>query len=215
MVLIDLAARRRERTGKMARVFFADTLRLFPETYAFLEEVERHYGFRIERLVPDPLRLARMIAQHGEDLFFHTKAKQEYCCKIRKVEPVERLLGTLACWISGTRRDQSPARAATPKAEWIEWEGRRILKVSPLADWTEKETRDYLQAHGVPIHPLLDRGYPSLGCVVCTTPTLPGEAKRAGRWRWWNARAGEDAKECGIHLISTPGERSDSSPLPH
>lgn len=199
-VLLDLAGRRRQKTGKSTRVFTADTLRLLPETYPFLEEVERRYGIRVERLPPDPARLSKMLEQHGEFLFFETKAKQEFCCRIRKVEPVERVMATLDCWIAGNRRDQSPARAHTPKAEWVEWNGRKILKVCPLADWDEARVRDYIAAHNALHHPLLDRGYPSLGCRICTTSVLPGEGKRAGRWRWWNARAGDDAKECGIHL---------------
>lgn len=202
-VLIDMAARWRDRTGRPGseiRIFVADTLRLFPETYSLMEEIERRYGISIERATPDPAKLSKMLRDHGELLFFETKAKQEFCCHLRKVEPVDRVMGELDCWIAGVRRDQSPVRAGQAKAEEVDFQGRKILKLCPLADWTQERVRAYIAEHRVPFHPLVDKGFPSIGCRICTTPVLPGEAKRAGRWRWWNTRPGDDAKECGLHL---------------
>lgn len=196
-VMIDLASR----LGLPFRVATIDTLRLHAETYDFIRLVERRYGLRVERFEPDAERVRRMVDQHGEFLFFDSKEKQEYCCRVRKVEPNERILATLDVWITGLRRDQSSFRAANVrKAETIESDGRAILKVAPLADWTEADLRAYAKEHDVPVHPLHDRGYVSIGCVICTTPVRPGEDPRAGRWRWQNALAADAKKECGIHL---------------
>ncbi|CAI8030623.1 Phosphoadenosine phosphosulfate reductase [Geodia barretti] len=183
-----------------------DTLRLFPETYEFFDHIEAHYNIRIERITPEPEAVDRMVANHGEFLFFDSKQKQEYCCNIRKVEPMQRLLDTLDVWFSGLRRDQSSNRQSTPKAEIIEHKGRSILKVNPLADWPEARIWEYIHKHDIPVNPLMEpqkygQYYESLGCVICTTPILPGEPKRAGRWRWQNAPSSdeENKKECGIH----------------
>ncbi|MDX9974383.1 MAG: phosphoadenylyl-sulfate reductase [FCB group bacterium] len=194
-VTIDLAAR----AGLNLRVLTIDTLRLPPETYEVIEAVERRYGIRVERFQPDPERLRRMVEQHGEYLFFDSKPKQEYCCSIRKVEPNGRALATLDLWITGLRRDQSSFRKEVPKATVVNQGGREIVKLSPLADWGEQGIWDHIRANDVPYNRLYDQGYTSIGCVICTTPTRSGEDKRAGRWRWFN-QAGEDKKECGIHI---------------
>lgn len=198
-VLVDLAAK----AGIPFRVFLIDTLRLHPESYELIEKVEAKYGIRIERYTPNPDRLAKMIRQHGEYLFFDTKAKQEYCCQVRKVEPNEEAVATLDAWITGLRRDQSEARATTPRVSFTMRNGRELLRLAPLADWTEDRVREYIQANGVPSHPLFDRGYDSIGCIICTTPVMEHEPKRAGRWRWFNHL--EDNKECGIHLEKGTG----------
>ncbi len=206
-VLIDLAVR----AGVRPRVFTIDTLRLFPETYEFFDTIEKKYGIQVERLGPDPGKIKKMIAEHGEYLFFDSKEKQEFCCHLRKVEPNEKALDTLDVWLTGLRVDQSASRAKTAKKCEIVLHGnerRPILKVAPLIDWTEKRLRDYMAANGVPMHKLLNWNqdgwyYESLGCVVCTTPIGPHEARRAGRWRWFNAVEGDDDKECGIHNNKT------------
>lgn len=205
-VMIDMAVR----AGIKPRVFTLDTLRLFPESYQFFDELETRYGITIERMKPDPAKLEKMIAEHGEYLFFDTKAKQELCCQLRKVEPNERALDTLDVWFSGLRRDQSLSRADTPRAEMILHgeADRPILKVAPLVDWDEARLRAYIKEHDVPIHKLLQwqqEGwhYESLGCIICTTPIGPHESRRGGRWRWFNGVGdtgdAEDHKECGLH----------------
>ena len=112
------------------RVCTIDTGRLFPQTYDFLELAEDHYGIQIERVSADPDTINRMVTQHGEYLFFDSQAKQEYCCKIRKVNPQERLLDTLDVWFTGLRRDQSEFRQQVPKVQLIDHQQRTILKVS-------------------------------------------------------------------------------------
>ena len=207
MVLIHLAAE----NGLPFRVCTLDTLRLFPETYAFLNQVESRYGIEIEQIQPDPQEVQEMVAQHGEYLFFDSKAKQEYCCNIRKVRPMQRLLESLDVWITGLRRDQSESRKQLRKAEIISSATHPVLKVSPLMQWTADEVWQFVRENEIPVNPLLEADalghyYESIGCVICTTPIKPGEPNRAGRWRWQNAPAAsenadasENAKECGLH----------------
>ncbi len=181
------------------RVLTIDTLRLAEESYRHIKHVEARYGITVERFQPNPERLARMVTQHGEFLFFDSKPKQEHCCSVRKVEPNERALASLDVWFTGLRRDQSAFRATTKRAQWVERSGRHILKLAPLAAWSAEEVRTYMAANNVPLHPLYAQGYTSIGCVICTTPTRPQEATRAGRWRWFN-HLDQDSKECGIHI---------------
>lgn len=201
-VMIDMACQ----AGIKPRIFTLDTLRLFPETYAYFDTLEKHYGITIEHLKPDPQKISKMISQHGENLFFDGKEKQEYCCHLRKVEPQEKILETLDVWFTGLRKDQSESRSETKRFEIISTEAKKhpVLKIAPLLDLTEKDLRDYAEKNNVPIHPLLNWNqngwyYESLGCVICTTPIGPHEPRRAGRWRWFNALDKTDNKECGIH----------------
>ena len=194
---------------KSPRVYTNDTLRLFPETYAYFKTLEKFFKVKIERFAPPEQELARMLEQHGEFLFFDSKDKQEYCCRVRKVLPNLKALESLDVWVTGLRRDQSASRAQLPRLEMIEHQGsgpakRPILKVNPLAAWSEQQVTDYLKANRIPNHPLFEKKLPggwyfeSLGCVMCTTPIGPHEPRRAGRWRWFNAL--DDKKECGLHL---------------
>lgn len=181
------------------RVITVDTLRLHEETYGFIEQVEAHYGIRVERFEPDPERVAKMVGQHGEYLFFDSREKQEFCCSVRKVDPNQRALDSLDVWFTGLRRDQSNFRINVPKVSAIEQDGRPLIKVAPLADWTEEQLDRFMAENSVPVHPLYAQGYESIGCVICTTPIQPGEPRRAGRWRWFNHMEDGHKKECGLH----------------
>ncbi|NIA16272.1 MAG: phosphoadenylyl-sulfate reductase [Nitrospiraceae bacterium] len=194
-VMIDMA----HRVAPDMRILTIDTLRLHSETYELIEEVEARYGVQIERFQPDPERLEQMIGQHGEFLFFDNKVKQEYCCQVRKVEPNRRALETLDVWITGLRRDQSPARSNVARAEPVHRDDRELVRLCPLADWNEDQVNAYIAAHNVPMNKLYAEGYSSIGCEICSTPILPTEEKRAGRWRWFNQLEEEHSKECGIH----------------
>jgi len=203
VVMIDQAVR----SGIKPRIFTIDTQRLFKETYELFDEIEKRYDLKVERIRPDPVKIQKMVQEHGEHLFFDSKEKQELCCRLRKVEPNAKVLETLDVWMSGLRADQSKSRATTSRFEIILQNQRPILKVSPLVDWTEVMLRDYIQKHHVPVHKLLlwqkdGWYYESLGCVICTTPIGPNEPRRAGRWRWFNS---DDSKECGLH-VSHPDE---------
>jgi phosphoadenylyl-sulfate reductase (thioredoxin) len=195
-VMVDMACSR----GVPLRVLTVDTLRLHDETYQLMDAVEDRYGIRVERFKPDPQRVQQMVKRHGEYLFFDSREKQEFCCKIRKVEPNQRALETVDVWITGLRRSQSNFRGETPKASYVEQGDRRLLKLAPLADWSDEQVWEYIRERDVPYNPLYDQDYTSIGCIICTTPTKPGEDKRAGRWRWFNRSEDEDHKECGIHI---------------
>lgn len=202
MAQIHLAAE----AGLDIRVATLDTLRLHPETYEFIDRVEARYGFKVEIVKPDPDEVERMVGRFGEYLFFDSKEKQEYCCAVRKTRPNERLLKGLDCWVAGLRRDQSASRRdLVRKADLVlESDGarRKVLKLNPLADWSEGRLLDFVKKEDVLTHPLYAKGYPSFGCQVCATPIMPGEDKRAGRWRWFNSNeeANDANKECGLHV---------------
>ncbi len=181
------------------RVVTVDTLRLHRETYEVIDQIEQRYGIRVERFTPERTLLDEMIRTDGEFLFFDSKAKQEKCCYVRKVEPMRRVLETLDIWITGLRRDQNTTRAETPKAKWVSRNNRTILRLCPLADWTDDDVRQYIENRAVPHNPLYKKGYTSIGCEICSTPVLPHEPPRAGRWRWFNYLGECHTKECGIH----------------
>lgn len=194
-VIVDIALK----ISKDFRIFTVDTLRLHEETYKTISDVERKYGIKIEKFLPKEDKVKDMVDRFGEYLFFDSKARQEYCCEVRKVEPNNRALDTLDVWISGLRADQSESRKNNKKIEFIEKSGRKILKINPLFDWTEEKIRDYLKENNVPYNSLFDSGYDSIGCEICSTPLNDGEEPRSGRWRWQNLSE-KNNKECGIHL---------------
>ena len=195
-VMIDMASR----VAPEMRVITIDTLRLHPETYALMDEIEARYGLHIERFQPIPEHLDAMIEEHGEYLFFDSKTKQEYCCGVRKVDPNQRALATLDVWFTGLRRDQSEFRNAVPKVSRAHQPNdHSLLKIAPLAEWTEDDVDAYVAEHNAPKNVLYDQGYDSIGCVICTTPIRPHEEKRTGRWRWFNQFDQGGRKECGIH----------------
>lgn len=183
MVLLDMVARRAHSTP----VIFLDTGLLFPETYALAQEAARHYGIDIAVQHPT-VTLDAQNRAHGPRLYAHDPDR---CCAIRKVAPLAEALRPYGAWISGIRRDQSSTRAATEPVEWSA--KHNLLKISPLAFWSERDVWRYIHANHVPYNSLLDRGYPSLGCVPCTSQAGVDDP-RAGRW------AGTGKVECGIHL---------------
>lgn len=183
MVLLDMIARR----ALPIRVILLDTELLFPETYALVEAVERHYGITIERRRP-ALTLAEQEALHGPALYARDPDR---CCALRKVATLVETLRPYEAWVSGIRRGQTAHRAGTELLQWNVRHG--LLKLSPLAAWSERQVWDYIQAHAVPFNPLLSQGYPSLGCAPCTAPASSSDP-RAGRW------SGFAKTECGLHL---------------
>jgi phosphoadenosine phosphosulfate reductase len=201
MVVLDLA----RRLDPAVRVLTLDTGRLPEETYELIETVRARFGVQVELLTPDPAALAAMTAQHGPNLFRRDPALRRLCCQVRKVDPLGRALAGLDAWSTGLRRDGGPARAKTAKVESDPAHGG-IVKLNPLADWTREQVWAYARANQVPVHPLYEHGYTSIGCAPCTRAVLPGEDERAGRW-WWEA--GPD-KECGLHHAS-PSARFDQA----
>lgn len=190
VALIDMAVA----SGKPFSVFCLDTGRLHPETYRFIDRVRKHYGITIELFSPDPARLEPFVRQKG--LFSFYEDGHAECCGIRKVEPLRRALARYGGWATGQRRDQSPTRAEVPAIAWdTSHRAEGMLKVNPLAQWTQAQVWSYLRERDVPYNELHERGYISIGCEPCTRPTRPGEHERAGRW-WWEEAT---QRECGLH----------------
>jgi phosphoadenosine phosphosulfate reductase len=175
-------------------VFTIDTGLLFRETLELKRRLEKFFGITIESLVPE-LTLEAQAREIAPELW---KSNPDLCCTIRKVEPLQKKLGTIDAWITGLRRDQSKGRARTQVLELYEFDrlrGRNILKVNPLANWSREQVWDYIRVHGIPYNPLADRGFRSIGCFPCTTAVLEDQDDRAGRW------TGFEKKECGIHTF--------------
>jgi phosphoadenosine phosphosulfate reductase len=182
-------------------VFTVDTGRLPRETLQLVDELrERYPGLNLTVLRPELLQVERMTARHGENLFYEAVEKRLLCCNVRKVQPLTRHLAGLDAWITGLRRDQWASRTDIRKVE-IDHDHGAIVKLNPLAEWTEEEVWDYVRERGVPTHPLYERGYGSIGCDPCTRAVEPGAPARSGRW-WWEVNA---PKECGIHCAIETG----------
>jgi phosphoadenosine phosphosulfate reductase len=196
MVLLDMASKIRPDV----RVFTLDTGRLPEETHTLFEQVRERYGISIEVQYPDAGIVQRMVQQEGTNLMRGSVDLRLLCCQVRKVLPLNRYLGGLDAWITGVRREQWATRANVRKIE-LDHDHGGIVKVNPLADWTKDEVWDYIRTHDVPVHPLYEQGYTSIGCAPCTRAIEPGEAERAGRW-WWEK---DGPKECGIHCAIYTG----------
>ena len=175
-------------------VFTLDTGRLFKETYSVWSRMLEKYDKKIEVYYPQQESLQEFVSNHGPNSFYASVENRKTCCGIRKVEPLSRALSGKEVWITGIRADQSENRK---QMDWVEWdEGRGLIKVHPLFDWTLEEVKAYIRKHDVPYNALHDRGYPSIGCAPCTRAVQDGEDFRAGRW-WWESAS---KKECGLHL---------------
>ena len=187
-VLIDML----HQLGANIRVVELDTGLLFPETYETRERLVAKYDLELERI--DPRETVEEQAEsEGPDLW---RRDPDRCCALRKVEPLERSLVGMDAWITGIRRAQSVTRR---DAKVLELDPRGVVKVQPLAGWTDEDVKGYLFAHDVPYNPLHDRGFPSIGCTPCTRAIRPGEDSRAGRW------ADAEKTECGLHLPAQGG----------
>ena len=174
-VLIDLAVK----VEPAIEVVFIDTGYHFPETLQTVEDVRRKYGLNLRMMTVPP---------HDEALW---KVDPENCCSSIKVGQLDRALAGKDGWMSGLRRTESPTRANAPI---VARDLRGLVKVNPIATWTDEDVAGYIRDHDVPFNPLLDKGYTSIGCWPCTVPTGDGEHPRAGRW------ANSDKLECGLHL---------------
>lgn len=171
-----------------------DTGRLFPETAALWRATEEKYGRRIAAFRPDPEALQALVARDGLNGFYESVEARKACCGVRKVEPLKRALAGASAWVTGLRGDQSQNRAATDLIAFDS--GFGLVKANPLADLSRAQVVAAARAAGVPLNPLHDRGFPSIGCAPCTRAIKPGEDERAGRW-WWEQ---DGKKECGLHV---------------
>ena len=173
-------------------VFSIDTGRLYEETYALLEKLQRRYQRTVRVVYPDAAALERLVARQGVNGFYHSLEARLECCRVRKVEPFRRAIAGFPAWITGVRREQSASRARTEAVEWDAEHG--LYRISPLLDWSEAEVWQYIRSRALPYNPLHDRQFPSIGCSPCTRAIQPGESRRAGRW-WWER---SELRECGL-----------------
>jgi phosphoadenosine phosphosulfate reductase len=173
-VLIDLATK----VHPGIEVVFIDTGYHFPETLDTVERIRRHYGLNLRMMT---------VPHHDEELW---RVDPENCCSAVKVGQLDRALEGKAAWMSGLRRVEAATRGQAPI---VARDLRGLVKVNPIATWTYDDVAGYIADHDVPYNPLLDQGYPSIGCAPCTKPVPAGEDPRSGRW------AGSDKSECGIH----------------
>ena len=174
-VLIDVATK----VAPGVEVVFLDTQMHFPETYEYVETIRRVYDLNLRVVTP----------LVGPDDMWRDDPNE--CCVLRKVEPLARALEGKDAWITGLRRVEAPTRADAPIVGIDH--GRGIVKVNPLAPWTDADIEGYARDRGLPEHPLRAQGYASIGCAPCTRPVTPGDDPRSGRW------AGRDKTECGLH----------------
>ena len=168
-------------------VLFLDTEMLFPETLDYQREVAGRLGLDVRTIRPD--RTEVFLRDPNGRL---NTTNPDACCALRKTEPLEHALSSFDAWITGRKRFQSGKRAAL---DFFEADGDDRIKINPLAHWAPEDVKDYMINNRLPRHPLVAKGYPSIGCAPCTTRVAEGEDPRAGRWR------GQDKDECGIHFV--------------
>jgi len=170
-----------------------DTGRLFRETYKVFSKTIQKYDGKILAYFPDTAAVEKLVSRKGPYSFYESVENRKECCHIRKVEPLNRALRGMKCWVTGIRSGQSEGR---DKLKLVEIdEARGIYKYNPLLNWDLQEVEEYIRENNVPYNVLHDRGFVSIGCEPCTRAIKPGEDFRAGRW-WWESNSG---KECGLH----------------
>ncbi|WP_216216200.1 phosphoadenylyl-sulfate reductase [Amycolatopsis aidingensis] len=183
-VLIDLATQVKSDVD----ILFLETGYHFAETIGTRDAVQTVYPeVRIVNATADQ-SVAEQDAEYGPRL--HDRDPNQ-CCHLRKVIPLRRTLSNYSCWVTGVRRVDAPTRANTPIVTWDERNG--LVKVNPIAAWSDEEFNGYIREHGILENPLVAEGYPSIGCAPCTAKVAPGADPRSGRW------AGNTKTECGLH----------------
>jgi phosphoadenosine phosphosulfate reductase len=182
-VLVDLAAKVRPGVD----VLFLDTGYHFVETIGTRDAVEAVYDINVVNVTPEN-NVAKQDVLYGKDLFAR---EPNECCRMRKVEPLSKALRGYSAWVTGIRRVEAPTRANAPLISWDK--AFNLVKINPLAAWTDEDMQDYIDAKGVLVNPLVFEGYPSIGCAPCTAKPAEGADPRSGRW------AGLSKTECGLH----------------
>ena len=175
-------------------VLFLDTGYHFAETYAYRDRIASEWGLKLINLLP-----AKTVAEQEAEFGLLHQIAPDRCCALRKVEPLFAAVAGYRVWLTGLRREQARSRAALEEvADFALPGGAVVRKLSPFADWTTKDIWQSCEAYGIPLLPLYDLGYSSIGCEPCTSiPTDPNDP-RSGRW------AGKKV-ECGIHIQAAPG----------
>ncbi|HYD62272.1 MAG TPA: phosphoadenylyl-sulfate reductase [Noviherbaspirillum sp.] len=191
MVLTDLILRAKLPIS----IFTLETGRLHKETLGMVDRIKETYGYDVKQYKPEQAAVDAYVQQNGLNAFYDSVEMRKECCRIRKVEPLNRALAGNKAWVTGQRRAQSTTRAELAVQEDDPAHG--MTKFNPLADWSEEDVWNYIRSNNVPYNPLHDKGYPSIGCEPCTRAIQPGEDVRAGRWWWENP----ESKECGLHVV--------------
>ncbi|WP_431949590.1 phosphoadenylyl-sulfate reductase [Nocardia lijiangensis] len=182
-VLVHLAAQVRSGVD----VLFLDTGYHFAETIGTRDAVEAVYGVNVVDVRPEHT-VAEQDELLGKDLFARDAGE---CCRLRKVVPLKKSLSGYNAWVTGIRRVEAPTRANAPLISYDEAFG--LVKINPIAPWSDDEMQAYIEQHGILVNPLVEEGYPSIGCAPCTRKPEPGSDPRSGRW------AGLAKTECGLH----------------
>jgi phosphoadenosine phosphosulfate reductase len=182
-VLVDLAAKVRPGVP----VLFLDTGYHFVETIGTRDAVESVYDIRVLNLTAEHT-VAEQDELLGKDLFARNPGE---CCRLRKVVPLGKTLSGYSAWVTGIRRVEAPTRANAPLVSFDE--AFKLVKVNPLAAWTDEDMQNYITEHDVLVNPLVYEGYPSIGCAPCTAKPVEGADSRSGRWQ------GLAKTECGLH----------------
>ena len=168
-------------------VLFLDTGYHFVETIGTRDAVEAVYDINVVNVTPEN-SVAKQDELFGKDLFAR---EPNECCRMRKVEPLGKALQSYSAWVTGIRRVEAPTRANAPLISWDKAFG--LVKINPLAAWTDEDMQNYIDANDVLVNPLVFEGYPSIGCAPCTAKPAEGADPRSGRW------AGTSKTECGLH----------------
>jgi phosphoadenosine phosphosulfate reductase len=183
-------------------VLFLDTGKHFPETLAYRDTLVERLGLtNLVILEPDPAELAAR-----DETGLRWSYDPDGCCEIRKVRPLAGALARFDASLTGRKAFQSSTRANLPRFEIDASDPLGRLKINPLIDWQAADLAAYIAAHDLPAHPLVEAGYPSIGCMPCTSKVEPGEDARSGRWKGW------DKTECGIHSPVPLGPDGDLPP---
>ncbi len=188
--LVDLAVKHVDRDlldGDPVKVLFLDTGYHFAETIGTRDAVEQVYGVELINLTPEHT-VAEQDELLGRNLFARNPGE---CCRLRKVVPLKAGLSNYDAGVTGIRRVEAPTRANAPLISFDE--GFGLVKINPIAAWSDEQMQQYIDANGVLVNPLVDEGYPSIGCAPCTAKPEPGSDPRSGRW------AGRAKTECGLH----------------
>jgi phosphoadenosine phosphosulfate reductase len=182
-VLVEMAAK----VHPGVDVLFLDTGYHFAETIGTRDAVEAVYGVNVVNVTPEQT-VAEQDELVGKDLFASDAAR---CCNLRKVQPLSKALKGYTAWVTGIRRVEAPTRANAPLISFDEAFG--LVKINPIAAWSDDDMQAYIEANGILVNPLVDEGYPSIGCAPCTQKPVEGADPRSGRW------AGLAKTECGLH----------------
>ena len=177
-------------------VLFLDTQKHFPETLAYRDVLAQRLGLTDLRvLTPDAA-----VLEKKDENGLRWSWDPDGCCEIRKVIPLAKAMAGFDASITGRKGFQSATRAGLPRFEIDHSDAEGRLKINPLASWSHDEIEAWFETHDLPRHPLVERGYPSIGCAPCTSKVADGEDPRSGRWKGW------DKTECGIHVPGAPDD---------